>query len=77
MNKKLQKQLGQLENMIGIQRNCIFAGDSSVQYMHGMLNGLICAHSVFAECNPTFFSRPFRKRKSGRNIRHKCVSKRD
>jgi len=69
MNEKLQKHLSQLENLIGIQTESVHAGDPSVNYMHGMLNGLICAHSVIAECNPQYVSRP--PRRSNLNIRHK------
>ena len=57
MNEKLQKNLSSLENLIGIQTESVIAGDSSVQYMHGMLNGLICAHSIFADCSPKYMSR--------------------
>ena len=69
MNEKLQKQLSCLENMIGIQSDSVYVGGTGVNYMHGMLNGLICAHSVFAECEPQFVSRP--PRRHNLNIRHK------
>jgi hypothetical protein len=71
MNEKLQKDLSTLERLIGIQTDCIHAHDPSVQYMHGMLNGLICAHSVFADCEPKYMSKPHRIH--GRNIRHKSM----
>jgi hypothetical protein len=70
MNERLQKDLSTLENMIGIQTDCVIAGDPSVQYMHGMLNGLICAHSIFADSHdPDFYIRPIRKKHA--KIRHK------
>jgi hypothetical protein len=73
MNKKLQKQLGIVENMIGIQKNCVIVNDPSMQYMHGMLNGLICAYSVFSESEPKYVTRPGRKR--GTKVRHKTTRK--
>jgi hypothetical protein len=69
MNNKLQQKLSALENIIGIQTDCVQAGDPGVQYMHGMLNGLICAHSIFADCEPRYVERPRRFRQ--KNIRHK------
>jgi len=69
MNEKLQKQLSSLENLIGTQSDSVYVGGSGVNYMHGMLNGLICAHSVFAECEPAFVERPPRRWDS--KIRHK------
>jgi hypothetical protein len=71
MNEKLQKHLSTLENLIGIQKGCILPGDSSVQYMHGMLNGIILAHAVISESNPKFFNMP----KRHNSIRHKSVIK--
>ncbi len=69
MNEKLQKDLSCLENLIGIQTDCVISGDPSVQYMHGMLNGLICAHSIFADIDPDFHERPRRKKRI--KVRHK------
>ena len=69
MNEKLQKQLSSLESLIGIQTDSVHAGDPSINYMHGMLNGLICAHSIFAECELQYVTRP--PRRSNLNIRHK------
>ena len=63
MNNDLQKKLSSLENMMRIQQDCLEQG-----YMHGMMNGLICAHSVIAECNPDFIEMPRRKVK----VRHKA-----
>ena len=62
MNKDLQSKLSQLENLIRIQRDCLDAG-----YMHGMLNGLIVAHSVFTGDSPLFYTRY----KQPTKIRHK------
>ena len=67
MNSDLQTRLSQLENLIKIQRDSLEAG-----YMHGMLNGLIMAHSVFTDNAPRFVS----KYKQPTNIRHKQRKKR-
>lgn len=65
MNEKLQKALSDVENMIAIQKDCLERG-----YMHGMLNGLICAYSAMTGENPKFVDVP--RRKPNRiNIRHK------
>jgi hypothetical protein len=69
MNEDLQKKLSSLEQLIAIQEDSVIAGSNSVQYMHGMLNGLICAHSIFANQEPVYLSRAI-KRRNG-NIRHK------
>jgi hypothetical protein len=69
MNKSLQKNLSILESLIATQKDCVRAGYPETNYMHGMLNGLICAHSIFANISPEYYSRP-RHRKSGK-IRHK------
>jgi len=47
MNSELQAKLSSLEQLMGIQRDSLADG-----YMHGMLNGLIVAHSVFADSRP-------------------------
>ncbi len=61
MNKKI---ISDLENMIRIQRDCLSGGE----YMRGMLNGIICAHSVVADTDPHYENpKPRRKTK----IRHK------
>lgn len=65
MNEKLQKALSGIENMISIQKDCLERG-----YMHGMLNGLICAHSVISGDNPKFVGVP-RRRPNRIKIRHK------
>lgn len=62
MNYDLQKRLDSLEGMIKIQTDCLEAG-----YMHGMLNGLKCAHSIFADCNPRYVKMVRKKTK----VRHK------
>lgn len=74
MNKSLQKNLSTLENLIATQKDCVIAGYPETNYMHGMLNGLICAHSIFANTSPEYYSKP-RKRKSGK-IRHKNKGRR-
>lgn len=71
MNKKLQKDLSTLENLVRVQKDCVADGGPGAQYMHGMLNGLILAHSVIDGCNPRYYSRPFRKKR--RNVRHKSL----
>ena len=55
-----------LENLIGIQHDSLDHG-----YMHGMLNGLICAHSVFTGDRPKYACKPHSKTK----VRHKKVKK--
>lgn len=65
MNRSLQKALSAIENMIGIQRDCLERG-----YMHGMLNGLICAHSAISGDEPDFVELP-RRKPTRINIRHK------
>jgi hypothetical protein len=65
MNKKLQKALSDLENMIAIQTDCLERG-----YMHGMLNGLICAYATISGEDPKFARVPGRK-PNRLNIRHK------
>lgn len=62
MNKDLQSKLSSLEQLIGIQRDNLADG-----YMHGMLNGLIVAHSMFADSRPQFASMPRKLTK----VRHK------
>lgn len=64
MQTNLQHKLSQLEGLIGIQRDCLEKG-----YMHGMLNGLICAHAIFADCRPTYSSLD---RNTKNKIRHRA-----
>ena len=72
MDERLQKDLSTLEGLIGIQRDCVIEGSLGVDYMHGMLNGLICAHATFADCSPKYLSRPYKYR-HGKKIRHKSM----
>jgi hypothetical protein len=66
MKSDLQSKLASLENLIRIQTDCLEKG-----YMHGMLNGLICAHSVFTGDSPKYVS----KLQSKIKVRHKKVKK--
>jgi hypothetical protein len=66
MNKQLQKALTDIENMIAIQKDCLERG-----YMHGMLNGLICAYAAVSGEDPKFVELPGRKPRRT-NIRHKA-----
>jgi hypothetical protein len=43
--------------------------------MHGMANGMIMSHSIFADTNPAFIKRPNRRRRSNTRIRHKKLLK--
>ena len=63
MKHDLQSRIDAVENMMRIQQSCLERG-----YMHGMMNGLICAHSAFTKTNPEFVKLPHRKVK----IRHKA-----
>lgn len=69
MNKTLQQKLSILEGLIGTQKDSVVEGGTGVQYMHGMVNGMILAHSIFANDSPKFVTRP--RRAYGRIIRHK------
>jgi len=62
MKYDLQSKLSTLEAMIGVQTQSLSQG-----YMHGMLNGLICAHSIFSNQPPSYVSMPRKRTK----IRHK------
>lgn len=63
MQNDLQTKLSQLENLIKIQRDNLDKG-----YMHGMMNGLICAHSIFSNSSPAYIVLA----KPGKNkVRHK------
>lgn len=62
MQTDLQAKLVSLENLIKIQRDNLARG-----YMHGMLNGLICAHAVVSNKSPQYERIPSRRVK----IRHK------
>jgi hypothetical protein len=56
--------------LIQIQRDFVTPGKPETDYMHGMLNGLIMAQSVFANIhNPKFHTLPRKNRNT--KIRHK------
>jgi hypothetical protein len=65
MNKTLQEKLDSLEGLIGVQRDSLERG-----YMHGMLNGLICAHAIFSDSSPQY-ARVSHRKPNRINIRHK------
>lgn len=71
MNEDLQRKLSSLEGLIATQKDCINPTHISADYMHGMANGMIMAHSIFADQQPDFVIRP--RRHYNRNVRHKCV----
>jgi hypothetical protein len=72
MSKKLQKKLCTLENCIRTQRSCISLSDPARDYMHGMLNGMILAHAIFADINsPKFHEIKNKKSK----VRHKSCKR--
>jgi hypothetical protein len=71
MNKTLQEKLSDFESMIATQKDSVVEGGHGVQYMHGMANGMILAHAIFADQSPQFVTRP--KRAYNRYVRHKCV----
>jgi hypothetical protein len=64
MNDELQKKLSNLESCITIQKDFINRGN---EYQSGLYNGLILAHSIFADCKPNYCN-PKRKKSK---IRHK------
>lgn len=72
MNNQLQKGLSDLENLILIQRSCIINGDPSFDYMHGMINGMLCAHSCFTKHTPVYYTINNRAYKNKNRIRHKA-----
>lgn len=70
MNEGLQKKLSNLESLINTQRDCVRVGYPETGYMHGMLNGMIMSHSIFADIhNPKFHTLPRKRRDT--KIRHK------
>jgi len=69
MNEDLQKKLSSLASLIKTQRHCMEDAGSAVDYMHGMANGMILAHSIFCDESPKYISRP--RRPYGRVVRHK------
>lgn len=66
MTKDLQQKLSQLNLLIEIQKDSLERG-----YMHGMLNGMILAHSVFSETPPDYVTLPRRYPIKSR-VRHKA-----
>lgn len=72
MNEKLQKNLSQLEELISIQKQSVIGGDPSVDYMSGMANGMILAHSIFNN-GPANFVKPPYKYKKRTKVRHKSM----
>ena len=73
MTKDITKKLTTLEGLIAIQRQSVDNRNPSVDYMHGMLNGLIVSHSVFSETSPVFYKREGRR--CDKKVRHKCLHK--
>jgi hypothetical protein len=71
MNKQLQDNLSILESLIETQKQSVVEGGPGVSYMHGMANGMIMAHSIFADNTPGFVIRP--RRAYNLNIRHKTA----
>jgi hypothetical protein len=69
MNKTLQQKLSCLESLIETQTNCVDSSGAAADYMHGMANGMILAHSIFADNSPKFVTRPHRPYE--RIVRHK------
>jgi len=73
MNEKLQQSLSELERLISTQKDCVIVGYPEASYMHGMLNGMILAHSIFDKSTPNFYSKP--RRRKGPAVRHKIVKR--
>lgn len=71
MNKTLQEKLCILEGLIGTQKQSVIAGHPSTDYMHGMANGMILAHSIFADSKPMYVKHPYRRKRTRTKIRHK------
>jgi len=71
MNDELQKRLKKLEEMMGIQEDCLQSSASEPsQYMHGMMNGMIYSHSLISGMKPDFYVMPKKIRRESR-VRHK------
>jgi hypothetical protein len=73
MNKTLQEKLSLLETLIETQKQSVVEGGPGVSYMHGMANGMILAHCIFADNTPDFVIRPRRAYKL--NTRHKTAQR--
>lgn len=71
MNKDLQEKLSLLESLIKTQKQSVVEGGHGVSYMHGMANGMIMAHSIFADNTPDYVIRPRKAYKL--NTRHKTA----
>lgn len=72
MNDILQKGLSILENLMLIQEDCISPNDpDSRDYMQGMLNGMICAHSIFDNSSPKYYT--ITRRIKNTKVRHKSL----
>jgi hypothetical protein len=67
MNEDLQKKLSVLEGLIRTQEDSVTQGNH-LDYMHGMANGMILAHSIFAKQKPRYISKP---KRFPERIRHK------
>lgn len=67
MNHNLQRKLSSLENLIKVQKDSLEKG-----YMHGLLNGLICAHSVITDDKANFVDCP----KTETRVRYRKKAKR-
>jgi hypothetical protein len=51
LNDKSVEKIGELEDLIKVQENCI-----SDEYMQGLYNGLVCALSILTEVEPEFIT---------------------
>lgn len=75
MNDRLQKGLSSIENILAIQLT--FAQDTDkgmsicADYQSGIYNGLILAHSIFADVNDVKFHKRKHTNKTKNKIRHK------
>ena len=69
VNNSVQQKLTELEALVATQRDCQTDGPAG-DYMHGMLNGMIIAHSVFTGDRPKYYSKHQTLTKN--KIRHKC-----
>lgn len=72
MNDRLQKSLSHIEGLISIQKEHVIEANAAVDYLHGMLNGMILTHSIVADETPKFFRRPSRRKSN--NVRHKVAN---
>lgn len=70
MNEDLQRKLSDLENLIALQKDCVGPRFPESDYMSGMLNGLICGHSVIDGSRPIYHEVKTKKINFNK-IRHK------